>query len=130
MYLNGTKYSAPCERFGFLINLWEGLETAFSWPPDLTILLARIGHQKPRSYFNKKSALKYFKVLISRAIDDFLLRATAFDPGHLNLSVHDPDGPPNFKTLHNIPIRGFHKHTTLAIMPILASEALQCDNIQ
>ena len=24
--------------------------------------------------------------------------------------------------------RGFHKHTTLAIMPILASEALQCEN--
>ena len=27
LYLNGTGYSAPWERFSFLINRWEGLET-------------------------------------------------------------------------------------------------------
>ena len=37
----------------------------------------------------------------------------------------------NLSVAHNVLlgyIRGFHKHTTLAIMPILASDALPCKN--
>ena len=41
---------------------------------------------------------------------------------HLKFKVH------SYRAMTTNTIRGFHKHTTLAIMPILASEALECEN--
>ena len=85
-------------------------------------------------YLSFQLLLKYFSQFLAKYIVMFCSRKyhraihnivtfskgmSIFQP--LQLSFH-----PRSYYLGNV--RGFHKHTTLAIIPILAPEALQCEN--
>ena len=51
-------------------------------------------------YLNKNQFFFNFicKIIIDNADHGILSGPPKFDPGHLNLSVTGPDGPPTFKT--------------------------------